>query len=712
MSPDKIEQQVILNDQAQVHGDITLIGKMVKVIKNPALWQDETFHFLSAHRYILLLTVALEGGLLGLFISIKNLYLLPWGLWGLAAVLLLVSLWTFYTTIRFAQTAVRSTIMVSSTIAFFGLVGWQSWQIANPSTFEPQIFGIAIATIGKGGEFRLTGDAREITDQIYENLCTELLKKQPATDENGLATCPTAANPAPTGNIAITRIGVMPDSATATAFGHRLGADMVVWGQLLSQSNGGVTLRFTVLESLERATNPDFPVVMHITANANEILVTERDLENDVYQVKETVAKQSLLLFSFVRGMAAYLNQDYAETEKELDDALKFVENDPLLTISPEGKSLVYYYLARANHNLGQVDEGQAILQQAQATNPDEPAIPIALALGYRTLGVATEIDANTRMALTMLNNWLQTEPEDTNALFDRGLVYQIRRRYEEAAQDYQAVLERNPEFYIAYIQLGVVTYELGELDKAVEAIEAGIELAEKSDTNPTAAYLELGRIYQRAGDLDLAQDAYWQAVSRNTHVDRIYLYYAEFIEEQGEFDAALWAYKQMVEVSINKGWAYGELAGFYQRRGILNQALMNYERAIDNNQDDPLLYVYLAETHFQLGHQEEALTAFEQAIALNEAISIYTVYALYGSVLYQLEEFEEAVRMYQKAIEIEPLDANVWLNLGQTFTQLGQIGDAVDTYCHVLTLADALESDQLEVVLQRLEGFDQEDNC
>lgn len=73
---------------------------------------------------------------------------------------------------------------------------------------------------------------------------------------------------------------------------------------------------------------------MHVTANANEILITERDLDNDVRQIKETVAKQSLLLFSFIRGMAAYLNQEYAETERQLESALEFVENDPLCLLS------------------------------------------------------------------------------------------------------------------------------------------------------------------------------------------------------------------------------------------------------------------------------------------------------------------------------------------------------------------------------------------
>jgi superkiller protein 3 len=712
MSPEKIEQQVILNDQAQVHGDITLIGKMVQVIKNPALWPDAVFHFLSAHRYILLLIAALEGSLLALFFLFKDLYLLSWGLWGLTAVLLLVSLWTTYTTVRYVRTPVRMMVMAVSTLAFFSLVGWQSWQITNPPTFAPQVFGIAIAELGEGGAFQRTSSTRAITDQIYESLCEELRRKQPAADGTGPATCPTPTNPVEGGNIAVTRIGVMPDSETAAAFGQRIGADVVVWGQLLSQENGGITLRFTVLESIDRVTNPDFPVVMHVTANANEILITERDLDNDVRQIKETVAKQSLLLFSFIRGMAAYLNQEYAETARQLESALEFVENDPLLTISPEGKSLIYYYLARANQNLSHVEEGQAMLQQAQAANPEEPAVLIALALGYRTQGLAAELDESTRLALNMLNDWLRTAPQDTNALFDRGLVYQIRRRYTEAAQDYQAVLQNNPEFYIAYIQLGVVTYELGQLAAAAEAIEAGIDLAERSGTNPAAAYLELGRIYQKAGEVDLAREAYWQAVSHNPHVDRIYLYFAQFIEEQGELDAALWAYEQMVEVSATKGWAYGELAGFYRRHRILEKALLNYERAIDFDNENPLLYAYLAETHFDLGHQEAALTAFERAVSLNAEAGIYTIYALYGGVLYQLGEFAAAVDMYQKSISLEPLDAGVWLNLGQTYTQLGQVAEAVDTYCKMLNLDDALAADKLEIARQHLAGFDQENNC
>jgi superkiller protein 3 len=167
-----------------------------------------------------------------------------------------------------------------------------------------------------------------------------------------------------------------------------------------------------------------------------------------------------------------------------------------------------------------------------------------------------------------------------------------------------------------------------------------------------------------------------------------------------------------MVEVSATKGWAYGELAGFYRRHGILEKALLNYERAIDFDNENPLLYAYLAETHFDLGHQEAALTAFERAVSLNAEAGIYTIYALYGGVLYQLGEFAAAVDMYQKSISLEPLDAGVWLNLGQTYTQLGQVAEAVDTYCKMLNLDDALAADKLEIARQHLAGFDQENNC
>ena len=90
MTEDKIEQRVVVSDNAQT-GDITLIGKIVYVIKNPAQWQDAIWGFLVRHRYFVLLAAIMEAGLLLLYLRFKNLYMISAGLWALAAALLITA---------------------------------------------------------------------------------------------------------------------------------------------------------------------------------------------------------------------------------------------------------------------------------------------------------------------------------------------------------------------------------------------------------------------------------------------------------------------------------------------------------------------------------------------------------------------------------------------------------------------------------------------
>jgi tetratricopeptide (TPR) repeat protein len=702
MDGDKIEQHITISDNATT-GNITLIGKIeniYKIIKQPSLWQEASWNFLSKHRYFIGVWLALQVALGAIYSHYKNLYLIPLGRWALVAVLFTIALWNVYGWFQFQHAKLNAALALTAAIPFFAIVGWQTWQIAFPRKFEPQVFAIAVAELGEGPDAQSTDKTREISSQVYEHLCLAIHDEFVARAD--IDPCSDKNQDAVSQLVQVQRLGVIPNSHTARRYGTRINADVVIWGQILRTKGGGATIRFQVLENFDRAVNPEFPVVLPVTVSFTEVFIRELDLDGDPVKLKKLIADQSAIIASFAVGLSAYLDRDFLYAAVHFEEAIGAIERNPAITVSPEGKSLLYFYLGRSNYAVARLEEGQEWLVRAQKANPREPAIPLSLAIGYSSLGREEEKQQQLALALDLVNNWLESHPNDNAATYDRGLINQILGQYRYAILDYQAALEQDPDFFIAYISLSQSASNLREYAQAEEALHDAIALAERSGTNSVWAHLNLALIYESARDPEAAKAEFQAAIAAESRVDSVYLYYARFLETQQEMDAALEAYKTIVDVTWDKGWGHSVLAGFLKGRGLLPQALENYERAVFYKREDSLLRTYLAETYAALKNPEKAKKEFETALDLPG--SSYYSYASYAAFLFEQGNFELAARMYEAALKRRPADYPVLLNLGQTYEILGEKERALKVYRQLISMRDQFPEDVIQIAQERIE--------
>lgn len=686
------------------------VANFIEIVKHPAQWQDTIFNFLSKHRYFLAVVAVVLIALLVLYWLYKDLYLISWTWYAAAAVLLLAASWAFYSSYPSRRIGVRKSVGLLSAAGFLAIFGWHASRVAFPPTFERQVFGIALAEAAEGGNLRRTASAKELSDEVYERLCADLQRRYGR--EQDVNPCAADLPQPDERRVAVQRIGIVADSARAEKFGRRINADVVIWGRMLAREQGGITLRFEVLETLDKAINPDFRVIMPVTTTSTELLGIEQDIAGGTVEAKEVAAQQAIALSSYILGLIAYLDRDFPEAAKQIEITIDTIEDSSLLRVPEEGRALIYFYLARAYHALSRVAEGQELLLRAEKANPEEPAFNISLALGYGAIGPPEKLEENLSLAMDKLNAWLLENPQDSNALFDRALVHEITHQYQNAAFDYETLLRNDPDFYTAYIQLGLVTFELGRFEEAVDWFEQAIALAEESGANPTSAYVRLGEIYEKAGQVEQAREMYQKAAARDPDSDKVFHYYAQFLESQQEMDAALAAYQQMAEASYLPGWAYGELAAFYRRRGLLEEAIVSFQRATGADNDNVLLYTYLAETYDQNGQTDEAADAYEDALERDEEEGIYYIYDSYAGFLFKTGEPAEAAEMYRRSLELRPVNYPALMNLGQTYQALGERAQAVATYCQILEYDDEFSPEQLRGAEERLANLGPDASC
>lgn len=189
-------------------------------------------------------------------------------------------------------------------------------------------------------------------------------------------------------------------------------------------------------------------------------------------------------------------------------------------------------------------------------------------------------------------------------------------------------------------------------------------------------------------------------------------------------------------------GWSYGRMTGWLMGKGIKDQDLAQWLRehgvALGTDAEGRgqlgclagLGRGELAEVAeelvkgweppqvdlFELGKYEEALAIYEQAIESNP--SDYCAWCNRGSVVGKLGSLEEANACYERAIEIEPSYYHAWYFRGITLRDLERYEEAIFSYERAIEIDPVnyqvwldrgiMFCDYLKKYEKALESFDQ----
>ncbi|WP_313887456.1 tetratricopeptide repeat protein [Nodosilinea sp. LEGE 07088] len=118
-----------------------------------------------------------------------------------------------------------------------------------------------------------------------------------------------------------------------------------------------------------------------------------------------------------------------------------------------------------------QLDQALPLLDRAQRLLPDNARVLFAL-------GSAQLQQDNPQLASSYLERGLVLEPNNSNALFDLGNAYIKLQKYPEAIASFERSVAAEPEFWPSVNNIGLVHYEQGDTEKALEFWQSSLELA------------------------------------------------------------------------------------------------------------------------------------------------------------------------------------------------------------------------------------------
>lgn len=172
--------------------------------------------------------------------------------------------------------------------------------------------------------------------------------------------------------------------------------------------------------------------------------------------------------------------------------------------------------------------------------------------------------------------------------------------------------------------------------------------------------------------------------------------------EHQGNLAEAIQEYRQAIHLDPGNAEAHARLGYTLRQQGDLGEALSSFERAVELDPNSAYNHWNLVILLFT-SDRERAIASLQRIIVLNPDHA--EAYNLFGVAYYEMEDFDQAMDYFERAVELQPKQARFYYNLALVLRARGFSEAAVSYYKESQRLDPTLEDPhRLEALRRELE--------
>jgi protein O-GlcNAc transferase len=265
--------------------------------------------------------------------------------------------------------------------------------------------------------------------------------------------------------------------------------------------------------------------------------------------------------------------------------------------------------------------------------------------------------------------------------MFGDALRHHGAGRLAEAERLYRQVLAADGRHSDSLHLLGLIAYQVGRYESAVELIGQAIRL--RDDVH--FYYNNLGLALTAHGKLDEAVAHYERALALKPDYAEPHLNLGNALRDQGKPAEAVARYERALAIRPDYAEAHNNLGLALAAQGKLDEAVVRYEHALALKPDYAELHINLGNALRDQGKPDEAVAHYERALALKPDYA--EAHNNLGLALKELARFEEALASYDRALAVRPDFAEALNNRGNTLNDQGKLAQAVASYRRALAI-------------------------
>ncbi|XP_040498226.1 protein O-mannosyl-transferase TMTC1 isoform X3 [Ursus maritimus] len=314
---------------------------------------------------------------------------------------------------------------------------------------------------------------------------------------------------------------------------------------------------------------------------------------------------------------------------------------------------------ASALNNLGTLTrdtaEAKMYYQRALQLNPQHNR-------ALFNLGNLLKSQERKEEAITLLKDSIKYGPEFADAYSSLASLLAEQERFKEAEEIYQAGIKNCPDSSDLHNNYGVFLVDTGSPEKAVAHYQQAITLSPSHHV----AMVNLGRLYRSLGDNSVAEEWYKRALQVARKAELLSplgaLYY-----NTGRYDEALQVYREAAALQPSQRELRLALAQVLAVMGQTKEAEKMTNHIVSEETGCLECYRLLSAIYSKQEHHDKALDAIDKALQLKpkDPKVISELFFTKGNQLREQNLLDKAFESYKAAVELNPAQAQAWMNMG-----------------------------------------------
>ena len=221
-------------------------------------------------------------------------------------------------------------------------------------------------------------------------------------------------------------------------------------------------------------------------------------------------------------------------------------------------------------------------------------------------------------------------------------------------------------------------------------AVKTYDDAAEKTGRNEFF-YHKIGDICVKENAPEIALDAYRKVLESHPYDRNALLKTATIIQTYfvSEIDTAIDCYNKLLEIEPKNDKVYYELGHLYLQRSNYLSAVNAFNLALEQDEENPFYHNSLAFALVQLDQYDDAIEHYQKAININpDPIWTAIVCQALGSVYLEIKENPEAaIVLYQTASVLNPESEDCHIAMGDLFFSQEDYESAIKAYCDAIKI-------------------------
>jgi len=282
--------------------------------------------------------------------------------------------------------------------------------------------------------------------------------------------------------------------------------------------------------------------------------------------------------------------------------------------------------------------------------------------------------------ALAELCRKIDKTPKNSDLYQQRAEYYYRNHKIDKALADILQAIKLDDSNSSYYVTLADIYLSKTETDLVEEKLKKAISI-----DNNNEAYLKLAELYLYQFMYTECDEILETAIRLKHHNPKAFLTKAYLLKEKGDTTGWLRMMQLVIDQDPREVIAFSALAFFFQEK-LDPLAISYYRNALAIKPNDKILNYNLGKLYQDLGELELAKEQYQYLLAIDPYS--YPAYNNLGYIAFYFEDnFEEAIRYYSKAIELDSSYFQAWCNRGLAYEYMDDYQNARADYLRCLKI-------------------------